>query len=147
MKYNMTRLFDILLWPFMRILGGFKFPVQETHIWHMKKWDWKNNKALVINQKDKKARFDHGTVLAHMPIFGGLTKYVVVEASGFNNYWHVGWKDTFHSLPIKQNRIKLLVGKKGFIAYGLGDNNKNLRLKVVDFGKLGDGKYNDLRLF
>lgn len=143
------RFFDILLWPFMYILGGFNFPVQETHAWHVKKWNWNNSNGLVIRETEKNAKFGHEAPfgLFHMPIFGGLSKYVVIEASGYNKYWHIGWNGFIHKLPIKQNKIALLVGKKGLIAYGLGDNKNNLKLKVVVFGEIGDKKYNDIRLF
>lgn len=142
------RLFDFLLWPFMWLLGGMIFPVQETHPWHVKKYNWKN-KGLIISKKDTKARFGHDAPLGlfHMPILGGLTKYVVIEALNFDKYWNIGWTNNIHLLPIYQNRIKMLVTKTGFIAYGLGDNGKELELKVVGFGELGDGKYNNLRLF
>lgn len=143
------RLFDFVLFPFMWILGGFKFPVQETHAWHVKRWNWKNVKGLVIKETDKKARFGHEAPfgLFHMPIFGGLTKYVIIEAKGFDKFWNIGWEDSIQVLPIRQKRVAMLVGKKGFVAYGLGDNNKVLKLKIVGFGELGDNKYNNLRLF
>lgn len=142
------RLFDFVLFPFMWILGGFTLPVQETHAWHVKEWKWKK-KGLVIKENDKKARFGHDSPLGlfHMPIFGGLTRYVVLEAKGFKNYWNVGWENGIQLLPIKTRRIAMLVGKKGFIAYGLSDNGNQLKLKIVDYGKLGDNKYNGLRLF
>lgn len=145
----MTKMFDYLLWPFMWILGGFVFPVQETHAWHVKKYSWKNTKGLVIKEKDNKAKFGHEAPLGlfHMPIFGGLTKYVVIEAGEFNKYWNIGWEDNIHLLPIKQKRVRMLVGKKGFVAYGLGDNGKILKLKIVDYGNLGDFKYKNIRLF
>lgn len=142
------RALDYSLWPFMWLLGGFVFPVQETHMWHVRKWNW-NAKGLVIKETDKKARFGHEAPfgLFHMPIFGGLTKYVVIEASGYSKYWHIGWEGNIHLLPIKQKRIAMLVSKKGFVGYGLGDNKKQLKLKIVGFGELGDNKYNELRLF
>lgn len=145
----MTRLFDIMLWPFMWILGGFKFPVQETHAWHVKKHNWGKQKGLVVKEVDKKALFGHESPLGlfHMPIFGGLTKYVVIEASGYNNFWQIGWEENLHLLLIKQKRIAMLVGKNGFVAYGLGDRGEKLNLKIVGFGELGDGKYNGIRLF
>lgn len=148
-KLNLIfRLFDFLLWPFMFLLGGFRFPIQETHPWHVRKWNWKN-KGLIVNKKDIKARFGHEAPfgLFHMPIFGGLTSYVVIKAMGFDNYWNVGWEGFIHNLPIKQNKIALLVSKGGLVAYGLGDNGRNLQLKIVGFGELGDNKYNNLRLF
>ena len=108
------RIFDILLMPFMWFLGGFKFPVQETHAWHVRKHNWKNANGLVIKEIDRSARFGHEASLGlfHMPIFGGLTKYVVIETSGFRNYWNVGWEGFIHKLPIQEKRIMLLVGKK-----------------------------------
>ena len=143
------KVIDFLLTPFMWILGGFATPLQETHRWHIMKWKWQNNKGLIVKASDKKAKFDHtsGFGLFHMPIFGGLTKYVVIEAKGFDKYWRVGWSEQIHLLKIKQNQIKLLVGKNGFIAYGLGDNNKDLKLRIIGFGELGDKKYNGIRLF
>lgn len=142
------RLLDFLLWPIMIILSGFKLPAQETHIWHVKKWKWKGD-GLLVDKKDTKAKFGHEAPLGllHMPIFGGLTKYVVIEATGYANFWYIGWSDGIHLLPIYQNRIVMLVGKNGFIAHGLGDNNKELKLKIVGFGELGDNRYNNLRLF
>jgi len=145
----MFRILDMLLWPFMWVLGGFAFPVQETHPWHVRKWNWKYNNGLAIKETDKKARFGHNDPLGlfHMPIIGGLSKYVVIETKGFDKYWNVGWERFIHKLPIKQNRIMLLVGKKGLIAYGLGDNGNNLKLKIVGYGTLGDSKFVGLRLF
>jgi len=133
----------------MWILGGFVFPVQETHAWHVKKHNWKNTEGLVINEIDRKAKFGHEAPLGlfHMPVFGGLTKYVVIEATGFNRYWNIGWEDNIQSLRIKQNRIAMLVGKNGFVAYGLGDSKNNLKLQIVGYGNLGDFKYKNIRLF
>jgi hypothetical protein len=144
------RVSDALLCPFMWILGGLVFPVQETHKWHVKRWDWKKGRGLPVKGTDSKARFSHGSFpgLFHMPLIGGLTKYVVIEAEKFDKFWYVGWDDSIHSLKIKQKRIKLLVGKSGsYNAFGLGDNGSELKLKVVGYGKLGDQKYKGIRLF
>lgn len=143
------RMIDILLWPFMFILGGFKFPVQETHAWHVMNWKWTGKDILIVKQKDKKAKFGHTAPLGlfHMPIFGGLTKCVVIEASGFDKYWYIGWQNNLHRLKIHQKKITMLVGKEGFIAYGLGDNGKNLKLKIVGYADLGDSSLRGLRLF
>lgn len=142
------RLFDFLLTPFMLILGGFTFPLQETHIWHMHKWHWKDN-GLNITERDKKTKFSENAPfsLVHMPIFGGWTRYVVIEATGFKKYWHVGWRDVLQLLPIYENRIKMLTTDKGFTAYGLSEKGSNLKLKIVGYGELGDGKHKGIRLF
>lgn len=143
------RVFDWLSSPFMWILGGFIFPIQETHAWHVKRWNWKNTDGLIIKKFDNNAKFGHSSPLGlfHMPLFGGLTKYVVIEANGFNKYWNVGWEEGINLLRITEKRIILLTGKKGFIAYGLGDGRRNLKLKVVGYGTLGDNKYKGIRLF
>jgi len=144
------KVFDVLLYPFMWILSGFVLPVQETHKWHAKRWNWKKRHGLLVKGTDKKAKFSHGSFpgLFHMPVFGGLTKYVVIEAKKFDKFWYVGWSGSIHSLKIKQNRIRLLVGKSGYYnAFGLGDNGNELKLKVVGYGELGDGKYKGIRLF
>lgn len=135
----------------MWILGGFRFPVQETHPWHVKKYKWQG-KGLKINGDDKRAIFSQSGIskylgLYHMPIFGGLKRYVVIKADNFNKYWNVGWDDHVQILKIYDSSVKLLVGKEGFNAYGLGDNGKSLKLRIIGFGKLGDRKYNGLRLF
>lgn len=147
----MTRLFDILLWPFMWILGGFKFPVQETHPWHVKKYSW-NGHSLKVEGDDKEAKFSQNGIskylgLYHMPIFGGLKRYVVIKVNNFGKYWNIGWNNHIQILKLYDSSVKLLVGKEGFTAYGLGDNGKQLNLKIIGFGELGDNKYNGIRLF
>jgi len=143
------RFFDFLLWPFMWILGGFVFPVQETHQWHARKYNWRKAKGLIVKEKDLKAKFGHEAPLGlfHMAIFGGLTRYVVIEAIGFKNYWNIGWESGIQILPIKQSKIMMFVGKNGFVAYGIGDGDKVLKLRVVGYGNLGDFKYKNIRLF
>ena|SRR3990172_1651190 len=143
---TLFRLVDILLDPFMWILGRFTFPLQETHAWHVKKQHWLG-RGLSIKGTDSSAKFGHKCLFGHMPILGGLTKYAVIEAKGYNNYWYIGWSGSIHLLPIKQSRIKLLVGKGGYEAYGLGDTGQELKLKIAGYGKLGDGKFEGIRLF
>ena len=135
----------------MLILGGFNFPVQETHPWHVKKWEWKS-KGVRIGGNDKVAKFGQSGLskylgLYHMPIFGGLRKYVILENTNFKKSWNVGWDNHLQMLKIYDLRIALLVGKERFSAFALSDTEKEARLKIVGFGELGDGKYNRLRLF
>lgn len=147
---------DILLKPFMLLLNGFKFPLQETHKWHGVNFDkklLKKGKGVIINKPDINAKFTHGSPLGlfHMPIFGGLTQYEVIEVNGFDNHWHVGWERNtdfqIHRLAIKENRLKLLTGKGTSKIYAVDDSGKFLPLKVVGYGHIGDGKYNGIRLF
>jgi len=147
----MYRILDILLWPFMWVFGGINFPVQETHPWHVKKHQWIGKGTKIIGS-DVNAKFSHTGIskyfgFYHMPILGGLTKYVILEASGFDNYWNVGWDNYIQILKIYNDKIKLLVGKEGFSSFALADTKKEIELKIVGFGELGDRKYNGIRLF
>jgi hypothetical protein len=147
---------DILLSPFMWLLNGFKFPLQETHAWHVYRIDPKFIKpgnSIKIDSEDTMARFTHNSPLGlyHMPIFGGLTKYVVVEVSKYTDHWHIGWGGInmvqIHKLKITENRLKLLTGKGAWRGFAVDDAGKILRLKIVGFGRIGDNKYNGVRLF
>ncbi len=86
-----------------------------------------------------------------MPIFGGLTKYVVLEVKGFKDHWHIAWKgdrlSQVHRLPIRENRIKLLTGTDEYSAYALDDEGQFLPIRLIGYGKIGDGKYKGIRLF
>ena len=82
-----------------------------------------------------------------MPVFGGLKKYIVLENRHYKNYWNIGWDNHIQILKLRDSKVKLLVGKEGYKAFGLSDGKSEIKLKVVGFGELGDNKYNNLRLF
>lgn len=138
----------------MWFFNAFKFPLQETHKWHTYNITPKGlKKGTVVNAQKSKSRFGHevGFGLFHMPIFGGLDTYVVLEAHGFKDYWHVGWKGgetQIHKLSIKENRIKLLTPIKGsYEALGFDEAGRQLKLELIGYGKIGDGKFPGIRLF
>ena len=98
--------------------------------------------------------------IIHMPLFGGWKKYLILEASDFKKYWHVGWKVTYlppkkgrfcqvHKLKIYQPQIKVLAGVNDSekIGFGINDSNQLIPVKIVGEGVLGDGKFPDVRLF
>ncbi len=151
-KVNIVfRFLDFLLWPIMFLLSGFKFPVQESHPWHVKKWKWKENGVKVLGN-DSQALFGQSEIskyfgLYHMPIFGGLKKYVVLENNNFKKYWNIGWDEHVQILKIYRSRIALLVGKEGYNAFAISDDSNEIKLKIIGFGELGDRKYNSIRLF
>lgn len=144
--------FDLILRPIMFLLqGNFRESPQETHPWHVKRFVWKK-KGILIKGNDHESRFGQSGLskrfgLFHMPILGGLKKYVILENSNYNNYWNIGWNDQIQKLRIHDKRVKLLVGKENFDAHGLSDNKEEVELKIIDFGKIGDGKYKNVRLF
>ena len=143
---------DLLLRPFMYLLqGNITERPQETHPWHVKRFVWKT-KGLLVEGSDHESRFGQSGLpkrfgLFHMPILGGLRKYIILENNNYKKIWNVGWNDQIQKLKIYGKRIKLLVGKEDYDAFGLSDNKNEVKLKIVDFGKIGDGKYKDIRLF
>lgn len=85
-----------------------------------------------------------------MPIFGGLNKYVVIEVDNFKDHWHVGWcgvKIQLNKLKIYDNRLKLLYGKGPYKVFAMDDRGNMMNVKIVGDGKIGDGKYDGIRLF
>ena len=157
------RIFDFLLIPLMFFLSGFHFELpQETHKWHMQI----ANCSIVDESKgikvigDDKSRFSNSTPLNHMPIFGGWKNYVILEASGYSNYWNVGWKLKYvdskrpdkceiHKLRINSPYIKLLKGISDSekVFFGLNEKGEYVKLKIVGNGVLGDGQFPKVRLF
>lgn len=152
MEFKIYTLLDVFLRSLMYLLqGNITEKPQETHPWHVKRFVWKT-KGLLIEGNDHDSKFGQSGIpkrfgLFHMPILGGLKKYVILENSNYNNYWNIGWNDQIQKLKIYDKRIKLLVGKEDFDAYGLSDDKTEVNLKITDFGKIGDGKYKDVRLF
>lgn len=151
-KLNIVfRLLDYLLMPIMWCLGGFVLPIQETHPWYVKKWEFRGE-ALHILGKDNMAMFGQSGIskylgLYHMPIFGGLRKYVVLENKNYRKYWNIGWNGHIQILKIYKPKIALLVGKEGYNTFAISDDSNETKLKVVGSGELGDGKYKGVKLF
>lgn len=159
------RLLDYLMIPIMWILSGFKNDSpQETHHWHMQEIDPNlvPDKVGIAVMGDDKSKFKGRSPIGlnHMPIFGGWTNYVILQANGIAGHWHVGWKVKFlakgkkdiceiHKLKIYDDKIKVFKGindsKKIF--FGLDEAGKFIPLKIVGKGTLGDGKFNKVRLF
>ena len=147
---------DLCLMPFMHLLNGFKKPIQETHTWHAYDVDKEflvNNKGKFVKGLDSESKFDHHSSLGlyHMPILGGLTKYVVIEVGDFKDHWHVAWKGgdkgQIHRLKIYDNKLKLLTGRTGgYFVFALNDKAEFLDIKIIDYGKIGDKKYPGVRL-
>ncbi len=158
-----TRFVDTLLTPFMWILGGFKLPLQETHAWHVRSINiskLKNKKPLYIKKHQLNTKYYHDSPLGlfHMPIFGGLVKYIALKVDKFDSHWHIIWSgvdknkretdsSSVHTLKIKNHGIKLLPGRDHFNVYAVDDSGKFLNVKIVGEGELGDGKFKDYRLF
>lgn len=158
------RFLDYLLFPFMWIICGFNFELpQETHRWHMMNFpniDVPKNKSVVIKGDDNSKYSAKGFPFFHMPIFGGWKNYVILEAKDFGKFWNVGWVVRFndHSRQdryqvqasrIYGSNIKLLKGinDSDKIFFAIGKNGGFADIKLIDEGRLGNGKYRSVRLF
>lgn len=148
----MYRILDYLLYPLMYVLqGNLTDSPQETHPWHVKKHRWKS-KGVLIKGDDVNSKFGQSGIskylgLYHMPIFGGLKKYIVIENKKFKKYWNVGWNNEMQILKIYDSKVKLLPGKESYYIHALSDGSKEVSVKVVDSGRIGDGRYKSVRLF
>lgn len=146
---------DVILMPVMFLLNGGKLPLQETHPWHCIDVDTNLliDKFGVVVRGNDSARFGHDAPfgLFHMPIFGGLRKYTVIEVGKFTDHWHVCFKGNtkaqIHKLKIKTNRLKLLTGKGKHWFFALTDSGDFLPIKTVGEGTIGDTIFKGVRLF
>lgn len=162
------RILDHLLWPFMWILAKGKVErPQESHRWHFQDIECDilekimDPHLIVSIEGDDPSRFDINSLgLFHLPLFGGWKNYIILEANNFSRYWHVGWRIyrggtknlvrcQIQKLRISSSCIKLLKGVPGKRAefFGVDDSGKQVSVRVVGEGKLGDGQFRNVRLF
>lgn len=160
------KLIDVFLVPFMFFIGGGKKEnIQHTHGYHIKTFrDLKidKNKCVKIEGTDNSkfkntGRFLRHFGLFHFTIFGGWKDYVVIKNMKHikNKFWFIGWTDTqfekfnLHRLGIKNSKIKMLKGKKGYITYFFGIDilGKQVPLVKVGEGILGDKKFINVKLY
>jgi len=160
-KINLIyRIFDFLLIPLMYALGGFKKDiVQQTHGWHTVNIDPSKvelSKSIQIEGLDESKFNNYGGFLHHLgffhiPIFGGWKNYVILECP--ESPWYVGWLSKGFSqiqcLLIVGDKVKVLTGREGnkTIFFGVDRNGKQVSIKKLDQGILGDGKYVSVPLY
>jgi hypothetical protein len=166
------RILDFVLVPLMWVLLGFRLErPQETHKWHMQTID----AALVLPEYalriegddaadwDGRSRHRWGRALhgvrIHTTIFGGWQDYLILEAEGFQRFWHVGWlidfedtgyqKSQVQKLQIHSPHIKVLKGTPnlGVTFFALDETGKQLPLRQVAEGRIGDRRFPKIRLF
>ena len=159
---------DFVMSPIMWALSGFKWerPI-ETHPWHIQRLDFlvleqnlDRRKMVVLESADvsKVSARAYGTCgIVHMPLFGGWTRYVIIEAQGFQNHWHIGWKiqaSNFKQCAVQMLNIytpviKLLEGADGQHTefFAVDEQGEQIPIRKMAGGKLGDGKFRNVRLF
>lgn len=160
------RLLDLLLVPVMRALGvGSELP-QETHRWHCQAITANDlvdeTLALTIDGDDPSPRSNKifPLPLFHMPVFGGWTRYVVVEVLSDISVWHIGWVHTecppgfklrsaIQRLPIRTRKIRMLKLPHGnrMKLFALAPDGTQLACRASGEGFLGDARFPFLRLF
>ncbi len=161
------RLLDWLLRPIMFVLGGCKADsIQETHYWHCQRIDMADvdPRFSVSIPGDDKSGVAANSLLPfprfHAPLFGGWRNYAVLQVQETAPIWHVGWvhrkfpsgsrpRAHVQRLPIESREIKVLKQPRGFLTdfFALDANGRQLLLKAVDEGVLGDMRYPEVRLF
>lgn len=164
------RVLDFFLWPFMWLLAGTKLELpQETHYWHIQKIDCNiiektlSSDLNIVLEGDDKSRFSMDISnfgLFHMPIFGGWKNYIILKAESFTHHWNIGWriysntpvaasKCEIQKLPISSPFIKLLKGLPGQKVefFAIDSDGSQAPLHLVGEGRLGDGKFRNVRLF
>jgi hypothetical protein len=161
------RLLDRMLWPVMFVLGGCKFDsIQETHRWHGQPIDAgeiDERLSVFVEGNDRSpvrtnALYPFPTF--HAPILGGWRNYTVLQIQAVAPYWHVGWihrrypfngrpRSHAQRLPIFTGEIRVLTQAIGFQTqyFALDSSGRQIPLKVVGEGVLGDGKFPHVRLF
>ena len=161
------RVFDLLMSPFMRLISGaIRERPQETHYWHVQTLPRDllpllNKSKLACSIGEELSRHKVvGGILFHIPILSGWKNYVVVEVQEQLEEWYVGWtiftekeenlfRFDIHKLPIKTRELRLLDGTNNtrFCFFAFTKDGIQLPLKIVGRGRIGDGKYPNIRLF
>lgn len=155
----LLRFFDKLLMPAMWLIGGCRRDsIQETHRWHcntIDNFDIDISLTVVVpGDSDSRIRTPrYGS--HHFPIFDGWRSYVVIENTSTSTPWYIGWqyreagKVQIHRLPIFDQQIRMLKWPVGTSTtfFAISEHGEQLPIGVVDSGRLGDGKYPNVRLF
>jgi hypothetical protein len=156
------RLFDLALSPFMRLISGAPFESpQETHgVWNVERLPYETHTdispdlcAQVTGTYDGVFKEGHGP-LFHFPILGGWKEYVVVEAARMP--WYVGWivddgrrkYFEYSRLALTTLHVRLLKPAQGVTAqiFGIDADGVQVPVRVVGEGRIGDGKFPQVRL-
>ena len=158
-----THVYDILMVPVMFALRGFRTDsLQETHVWHIQLVGPKDidRKLTIAGASADNSRYDgHFSFLFHAPIFGGWKNYSVYEVDQQYTPFHIGWigsnmrtgttECAVQRLPIFDTRIRMLDGTPSMQTsfFAVGSTGKQIPLRCVGHGRLGDGQYLSVRLF
>lgn len=150
------RMADWLMTPVMYALqGNFSEQPQRTHRWnnqHLCNFDISHLRAhdIVIVEGDIGAnkRWLGPLPLFHMPVFGGWSKFVVLEPSIPVTEWYVGWV-AFDALGVSMiplnGPVRLGIGPRQAQFFALNANGEQLPLAVIGEGRVGQaGQFKDV---
>lgn len=159
------RALDYLMIPLMYLISGtYKERPQESHIWHGQNIPEDNLPSIdkdlsVASHSHEISTRKHGGILFHLPIFGGWKDYTVLESENFNSEWYIGWivrnsssnsvtRFQVHKLPLTDSKVRMLTGNSNYSVMFFAVNTQGVQipLKEVATGRIGDGKFPNIRL-
>jgi hypothetical protein len=131
--------------------------LQRTHAWNNKKLDQtelyridKRHCCQVVGLPHAVPRWYWSWFpLFHIPVLGGWKEYVVI-APAIEETWFPGWLSDDGAgvslIPIK-GAVRLLLGPKEVLSFGLTETGEQVPVRCVDVGVLGEkGPYRSLPL-
>ncbi len=166
-KYGrLTRVLDNCLEPIMRFLAGDGNEApQRTHFWNNIKLSklavWQLSEEKMVCVPDDPLALPrwkwHWIPIFHMPRFGGWKRYVVLKpdpSEAFIHSWRVGWlaEDvrgiSLIQIPVVGDEndvldgcVRVLRGPEECQFFGINESGQQIKIKIVDYGEIGDGKY------
>jgi hypothetical protein len=151
----------------MFILGGCKVDsIQETHRWHgqhIDASDIEETLSVFVEGNDNapvKTNALYPFPIFHAPVLGGWRNYTVLQVQSAEPYWHVGWihrryplnsrpRSHVQRLRIFTREIRVLTQAIGFQTeyFALDPSGRQIPLRIVGQGVLGDRRFPQVRLF
>ncbi len=152
---------DMLLLPVMceiaYLSGGPHESPQMTHFWNnlkLQRTDYDFSlmcKVKGIPEKVNKQGNIFNNALFHIPFLGGSKNYVVVSPLDPSKGWHPGWYNeqvNGVSRILVHEPVRLLIGRDDINFSGFDSEGRQILVRVVYYGKLGDaGPFQKILLF
>lgn len=157
-----SRFLDTLLDPFMRLMSSAPGEIaQQTHVWNLRAITPDELAGLaddlmltVIGSHTGPIKTYRGG-LFHLPVLGGWKDYVVIEPDAYVGEWRIGFlrddeyeKSSYISLIPLRGPVRMLKAPEGISVrfVGVDAQGAQIRLRRVDEGRVGDGKFPNTRL-
>jgi hypothetical protein len=151
------RALSVLMWPISWLVSG--APLERpkgTYLWNRRNLTEMEKESLYTSLVvpvvgDKSVLSGNHPIRNHIPISKwGWKRYVVLESGSGDGVWYVGWiyegEYQVSRVPIS-GRVRMLLGSESTVFFGIDAlTGRKIRLRIVDFGRSGDGgKYRHIR--